>query len=306
MNRQAETQSGLPARPSTNRRFMHKDIIVIGAGPAALSFVRSMRHSRLQITVIEKSSEESIAEPAYDGRDIALTHASRELLRELEVWQQFDHSCINPINKASVIDGNSPFSLEFDSQRKSYDALGFIVSNHIIRQTLYEVAKNQANLSMIFDAGVSSIARCSDGFSVNLENGQSYSTKLLVAADSRFSSTRSQAGISADINDFARTAIVTRLQHSKSHQRTAFECFQYGHTLAVLPLAENQSSVVITANTDKANQLLQLDDDAFVEFISKHFNYKLGEMTLSSKTILLPSGRCPRQTVCETELCAHR
>jgi len=264
------------------------DIMVIGAGPAALSFARSMRHSGLQLTLFEQASEKSIAEPEYDGRDIALTHASRELLRDLDIWQQFDKSDISPIDKASVVDGNSPYSLEFDSQKKSYDALGFIISNHRIRKTLYEVTKNQKNLSIVFDARVAGIAKNDNGYQVNLDDGRSFVTKLLVAADSRFSKTRSQAGISADINDFARTAIVARMKHRATCERTAYECFQYGHTLAVLPLGKDQSSVVVTANTDGANQLLQLDDCAFSDFVSDNFDYKLGEMELVSKRFSYP------------------
>lgn len=78
------------------------------------------------------------------------------------------------------------------------------------------------------------------------------------------------------------------MQHQSSHERTAFECFQYGHTLAVLPLGELESSVVITASTDKANRLLNLDDEAFVEFIANNFNHKLGAMKLSSKRFSYP------------------
>ncbi len=267
---------------------MQKDIIVIGAGPASLSFVHSMRNSSLQITVLEQAPEKAITKPQYDGRDIALTHASRELLRDLNVWQQFDQQEINPISKACVVDGDSPYSLDFDSQLKSYDALGFIISNHIIRQTLYKVTSTQANLSIMFDSNVTEITKTDDGYTVSLADGQSFETKLLVAADSRFSKTRSQAGISADINDFARTAIVARMQHQVSNQLTAFECFQYGHTLAVLPLGEQQSSVVVTANTDKANDLLKFDDEAFIEFIQHNLKRRLGNMTLSSKRFNYP------------------
>jgi len=267
---------------------MQKDIIVIGAGPASLSFLRSMRHSGLKITVLEQAGEAAIARPDYDGRDIALTHASRELLRELNVWPRFEQQDISPISKASVVDGDSPYALEFDSQKRSYDALGFIISNNIIRQTLFEITRDQANLSFEFDASVENIMASDDGYRVTLNDGRHFGTRLLVAADSRFSKTRSQAGISADINDFARIAIVARMNHRENQQRTALECFQYGHTLAVLPLANNLSSVVVTANSDKANRLLNLDDTAFVEFISQNLKQRLGSMSLATERFSYP------------------
>ncbi len=47
-----------------------KDIVVIGAGPAALSFARAMKNSGLQLTLLEQVSRESVVAPEYDGREI--------------------------------------------------------------------------------------------------------------------------------------------------------------------------------------------------------------------------------------------
>ena len=56
---------------------MKQDIIIIGAGPAGLSFAREMAETGLKITLLEKQSEDILADPPYDGREIALTHFSR-------------------------------------------------------------------------------------------------------------------------------------------------------------------------------------------------------------------------------------
>ncbi len=50
---------------------MTYDIIIVGAGPAGLSFARSLANSELKIALIEKQSREQLAEPEFDGRDIA-------------------------------------------------------------------------------------------------------------------------------------------------------------------------------------------------------------------------------------------
>ncbi len=51
------------------------DVVVIGAGPAGLGFVRSLAGSGLKVAIIERLSEDVLADPPEDGRDIALTHA---------------------------------------------------------------------------------------------------------------------------------------------------------------------------------------------------------------------------------------
>ena len=267
---------------------MNSDIVVVGAGPAALSFARSMKSSSLGIKLLEQAPEQAISEAKFDGRDIALTHASKSLLEQLGVWQNLDPAQIHPIRKASVVDGESSEPLEFDCQRRQYQALGYIVSNHLIKQALFEKVTTQDNVDIEFERKVTGIDKTDAGYQIKLDDGRSYSTPLLVAADSRFSSTRSQAGISADINDFARTAIVCRMQHRPRLDATAFECFHYGHTLAILPLGPQESSVVVTANTDHANQLLAYDDAQFCQFVAEKFGHQLGGMTLSSERFSYP------------------
>ncbi len=187
-----------------------------------------------------------------------------------------------------MIDGHSPYALNFDSRTKRYDALGFLVSNHLIKQALYQKVKTQPNITIEFEAKVSKVVKTAKGYKVFMHDDRCYDTPLLVAADSRFSNTRTQVGIAADMDDFARIAIVCRMQHETSHDRTAFECFHYGHTLAVLPLGEHESSIVITADTDKANNLLTLDEEAFAAFVCKKFKHKLGKMDLSTDRFSYP------------------
>ena len=65
---------------------LHSDILVVGAGPAGLSFAAELAGSGLKITLIEKSPLEILQNPPYDGREIALTHLSREIMQRLGMW----------------------------------------------------------------------------------------------------------------------------------------------------------------------------------------------------------------------------
>ena len=63
-------------------RVHHCDIAVIGAGPAGLSLACALKDSGLRVALIDMQSEQQLAEPAMDGRDIAMTHHSQTLLRD--------------------------------------------------------------------------------------------------------------------------------------------------------------------------------------------------------------------------------
>ena len=233
--------------------------------------------------MIEKLPRTALSGPAFDGRDIALTHKSVKTLKALGVWSRIHTDTIYPIREARVLDGASPYFLSFDSKKDSVQALGYIVSNHIIRKALYEEVDTVANVEIITDAAVTSVATNSNTAFVVLSDGEIIESSLIVAADSRFSKMRRMMGISAAMQDFGRVAIVCRMVHEKPHNHCAFECFHYGRTLAVLPLSENQSSIIVTAPTDVADAVLDMSEEQFAADVQLRFENRLGKMALVSK-----------------------
>ena len=57
------------------------DVIVIGAGPAGLSLARLLAETTLKIAIIDPATASVLKNPPADGREIALTHQSKELLK---------------------------------------------------------------------------------------------------------------------------------------------------------------------------------------------------------------------------------
>ena len=264
------------------------DIIIVGAGPAGLSFVRSLANTGLHIALIEKQSKDQLATPEFDGRDIALTHSSVRILKELDIWARFEPDDRPPIKEARVLDGASPYCLHFDHEQNSVDELGFIVSNHVIRKALFDELQTLDNVELMANLTVTSVTTNDSKASVVLSDGQTIESRLVVAADSRFSESRRMVGIPASMHDFGRVCIVCRMEHQKSHDAIAFECFHYGRTLAVLPLTSHRSSIVVTAPMDQRNSIMEMDDAQFSRDIRHRFNSRYGEMNLISKRFAYP------------------
>lgn len=263
---------------------MNYDIIIIGAGPAGLSFARSLAKTDLNILMIEKSSIDQLSKPEPDGREIALTHLSVKLMKELGAWSHIPPEVISPIKKAKVLNGNSPYFLNFDNDNSSLEALGYLVPNYHIRQALYEEVKTVKNVEIMTDVTVTDVQ---PGF-LSLSNGNNLQASLIVAADSRFSNSRRKMGIPASMHDFSRVAIVSRMEHEKSHNQTAFECFHYGRTLAILPITGNMSSAVITVSADVADSILNMTDEQFNIDVQQQFKSRLGSMKLIGKRYSYP------------------
>jgi ubiquinone biosynthesis UbiH/UbiF/VisC/COQ6 family hydroxylase len=263
------------------------DVIIVGAGPAGLSLARALAPSGLSITVVEKQELSTLAQPPFDGREIALTHYSKELMQELDMWNKVPPDEIYPLRDAKVINGYSNYQLHFEqptmARGKPANSLGFLISNHNIRRAAYEAVQPFNNVRFITGHSIVNVQNeAASQIEATLDNGQTISGKLLIAADSRFSNTRRQLGISAQINDFGRTVIVFRMRHTLSNQHTALECFHYGRTLALLPLEENLTNCVITINNEHAGSILTMSPVQLAADITKQLKGKLGEMHLVS------------------------
>ena len=78
------------------------------------------------------------------------------------------------------------------------------------------------------------------------------------------------------MHDFGRSVIVGRVAHEQDNGGTAWECFRYGNTLALLPLNQGQSSAVVTVASDQAPHWMALSDDEFSARIDMQSDRRLG------------------------------
>lgn len=254
------------------------DVVIIGAGPAGLSFACSLAEKKIRTLIVERSSIDSISNPQPDGREIAITHQSRKILNELGVWSLIDEDEVSLLKEAKVYSGSSNSLLDFDAKKSSIEALGYLVPNYLIRKGLYERVLQANNIDIVSDISVEDINTNNAVAEVALSDGIKVKSRLVVAADSRFSEIRRKMGIPSLMKDFSKVMIVTRMEHEKSHNHVALECFNYGHTLALLPLNGNVSSVVLTVSTDNSKEMLSLSETKFNEMATEGFKQKLGQM----------------------------
>lgn len=273
----------------TPHKSLHpRDLVIVGAGPAGLSLACALAKSGLQIAVVDTQAHEQLAAPAMDGREIAMTHLSKTILSEWNVWQRFAPEQIHPLKEATVQTGNSPYALHFERSDDSEAPLGYLVANHNIRRTLFEEVVEHTNIELRLERKVVSVSSDASAATVILDSGEVLQAPLAVAADSRFSETRRMMGISAQMKDFGRVMIVCNMRHELDHRNMAQECFYYGRTCAILPLSEKQSSIVITVPAARATELTALSAEAFAAEAKTMIEHRLGAMELVSERFSYP------------------
>ncbi|MFI8580093.1 5-demethoxyubiquinol-8 5-hydroxylase UbiM [Ectopseudomonas khazarica] len=259
---------------------MSPDIVIVGAGPAGLCLARALSGHGLSIMLLERQAEQALADPAFDGREIALTHGSQALLDRLGLWSRLPAEDVAVLRDAQVFNGPSLFALKIRAEQAGAERLGHLVANQAIRRAAYEAVRACSDVHLLCDTQVRAIQSGEHEIKLVLQDGQVLQPRLLVAADSRFSDTRRQLGIGAQLKDFGKSMLVCRMQHELEHQQVAWEWFGYGQTLALLPLNGRQSSTVLTLPPREIERLLALDESTFAREMEQRFDRRLGAMQL--------------------------
>ncbi len=261
---------------------MNVDVAIVGAGPAGLCFAKALAGTGLSIALIERQSIDELREPAFDGREIALTQRSICTLRELGVWTRIHEADQSPLRSARVLNGSSSHGLHVTPQGTGHDELGVLVPNDRIRRAALECIEHEPNIRLISNTTVNSFACDGTMHRLQLSDGDTVSARLLVAADSRFSQLRRDAGIGADMHDFGKTMLVCRMSLEKPHAHEALEWFGHGQTLAILPLRGAEASVVLTLPGHEVNALTAMDDASFHMEMQRRTHHRFGQMQLTS------------------------
>jgi len=223
-----------------------------------------------------------VLEPNFDGRVSALAYASVRMLCALGVWEGLAPHA-QPIREILVTDGQvgkpaSPFSLHFDAEEVGAESLGHIAENRHIRAALYRAVELASNLELMAPAVVTSVTMEEGRAVARLKDGEEISAALVIAADGRDSSLRTQMGVQIIGWSYPQTGIVATVEHEKPHNGVAYEHFLPSGPFAILPMTGNRSSLVWTEAKTKAPGLLALDEEGFHAELAQRFGAHLGKI----------------------------
>ncbi len=267
---------------------MKFDLIIIGAGPSGLSLACALAKTKLKIAIIEKNSKSKFAKPKTDGRDIALTHRSKSILKKFGIWKFINSKSISPIKEARILDGNSSNYLHFDHTKTVEDSLGYLVPNQIIRKAIYKKLQTLKTTKIFSQNEVSKIVSKEFSTKVYLKNRRILESKLTAIADGRLSKNREKIGVYANKTNFEASMTVFRMKHELNNDNVASEYFHYTQTLAILPLKKNLSSIVVTLQNDKSKIFLNMTKKKINQKIEHDLKGKLGKMSLIGKKYTYP------------------
>lgn len=252
------------------------DLIIVGGGMVGASLAVALKNSGLRIAVIEAVANNALQQPSYDDRGIALAYGSQRIFESMGIWPQLaQHS--TTINHIHVSDRGHFGVIRLSAKDEQVPALGQVITARAMGLVLNSALSKQDNLSFICPASVKTLQQQDDFVELELDNNQTISTKLLVAADGGQSTIRHLLKLGALEHDYQQTAIAANITTERPHNGKAFERFTDTGPIALLPMSDNRCSLVWTVTTGDEVVLLNATEHAFLSQLQDRFGYRLGQ-----------------------------
>ena len=264
------------------------DIVIIGGGLVGSALACALGDSNKSILVLESGSAQIDIPSNYDLRVSAITHASANFFEAVGAWDDMRKARMGEIREMQVWDEGGSGSLHLDAADTAEPCLAYIIENSVTRTALYQRLQQLSNIRYLENA-TTKLVSVEDDRIILESGGNRISTRLLVGADGARSVVREWAQIETSGWSFAQTAIVATIKSELPHEHTAFQRFLQTGPLAFLPLDDmHTSSIVWSADTERARELLALSDDDFISELEMAFESRLGKLELNSQRAAFP------------------
>ena len=261
------------------------DVIIVGGGMIGLSLVVELsKKMNLSVAIIDPNDCNPTINDSFHTRVSAITPSTQDFLSSINVWDKIQRK--KGFSTTKVWDQNSHGHLNFYAKDEGIEYLGYIVENDLIQSALFN-AIDQSKVSMI-NAKLVGFTKTDIGYTVNLENGESHSCKLLVGADGSQSKVRDLAEIQVTEHDYQQKAIIANIVSEKPLMNTTWQRFLSDSILAILPLSDHQASIVWSCKEALANELEAKDKTIFNKMLSEASEYQFGVLELESSKKSFP------------------
>jgi len=258
---------------ATNQTF---DVAVIGGGLVGKSAALALTQGGLRVALLAQPCAPLPPGAVFDARVYAFSRSSQSLFDRLRVWQAIDPARITPVYDMRVF-GDAAAELHFSAYQASVAQLAWIAESSVVERALDAALHFQPNLTWI-DSRAQTFDVKPDAAVIGLANGRTIEADLAVGADGAHSWVRAQIGSSVERREYRQTGVVANFRAAKPHGETAFQWFRDGEIIALLPLPDQHVSLVWSAETLHADELVQLDGQQLAAEVERVTQQQVGAL----------------------------
>lgn len=252
------------------------EVLVAGGGNVGAALAVALARQGQRVALVEPKPPDvpvakvnSSDEAAHDVglRVSAVSPGSRRFIESLGAWPKSDRRGPTPYTQMQVESESGAGELNFAAHEHGLDALGWIVDNRHLQQSLW-LAAEHAGVELLTGSCVEQFQERGQSVVVTMNTGRRLRTALLAAADGARSPIRQQLNIHCRQRDYEQSALVAVVTAEEANAGVAWQRFLVGGPLAFLPVSEGRSSIVWSLPRDAAEAHLNMSEEAFLSALT--------------------------------------
>jgi 2-octaprenyl-6-methoxyphenol hydroxylase len=268
-----------PPHTTAHRQKYDYDLVIVGGGIIGLTLATALKDSDLRVLLVE-AKEQSAA--VAKGQAYAVHMLSALIYQGIGIWDEIlPH--IATYRRVRLSDADYPDVVEFQTTDLGTQDLGYVAEHQALLEPLQKFVQECSNVTYLCPAEVADIQYQQDMVSIDIKVAGEVRTvrsSLVVAADGARSRIRQAAGIKTHGWKYWQSCIVAFVKPEKPHNDTAYERFWSSGPFAILPLPRNRCRIVWTAPHEEAKALCNLDDEQFLEELTRRYGNQMGKLEL--------------------------
>ncbi|MEP7370879.1 MAG: FAD-dependent monooxygenase [Nitrosospira sp.] len=270
------------------------DLIIIGGGPVGMALALALRGSGVSVLLLEARG---LPEKTEDSRPLALSHGSRLILERLGVWKPLPD--VTSITTIHISNRGGFGRTVMTADDIGVPALGYVINHHDVFRSMHKALK-KCDVDYLTGAQVTRLETGVESGRIEFQHDgvtKKATARLLVLADGGRLTAQIE-GVTQHVHDYQQWAVVARIKSECSPKITgragseftrspaqggvAYERFTPDGPVALLPSGEH-FALVWTVSPSAAQEILALDDAAFLVRLHDHFGDRLGKFIEADK-----------------------
>ena len=259
---------------------MKYDVLIVGAGVTGALIFLALKNKNINVGLIDGREK---APNSY--RHLSLNNKSMTFLEALDAWSGISKTAFE-YDQIKVWDREGTGFIDFDINELETDIsnIGFIVKEGEIQNSLLSLISDSKDL--LWSCNLEKIKKIDGDIHCETSKGK-LETKILIGADGIHSSVRNLSSISSRTWSYNQTAIVANFSVPETDSCIR-QTFTSVGPLALLPMNENELTMIWSIDDAKAYEYLSMSEIDFINQIHKSFGENLPELKFSAKRQSFP------------------
>ena len=280
----------MTVRPVSEAPHLCVDVAVAGGGLVGASLALALSKLRIRVALIEASPFGAADQPSFDDRTTALSNGSRRVFEG--VGRLADHRARSDAHSSHPCFRSGALRLRAHQRRRA--------GARRVRLRRRQSSHGRSALAAFAGGGRphrgagagqrDDARRRSSAHRVRSRRRRRDIHRGEAGGGRRrrtFHVARS-AGVGATTWNYDQVALVSNVFSQRFHNHVAYERFTPSGPIALLPMSEGRLGLIWTLAPDRASEIAELPDDAFLARLQSEFGFRLGRFARVGARQLYP------------------